>query len=293
LSHFAHATTPSRARISAAVLIAALVVLSAVAILQSSVLQWPLGSEVRNLRSHPSHPLSYSWLLVSAIGTVPSLVVSGNNSLFLTNSSVTEPIGGAHITVYATPGTGNPVVIASNYTNADGQQLLRIPPGTYKVSVQSYLANGTAFVTTAPGNTTELDVGVNESVYSCSFFETTNSISTSLIAPWDTMFLNVHSASPIVQNTNESVFLSFESSLPLAPTNASGPPVVFSIPGPQLGVHVISEYSLPSEGTQWLEVHLNSVVNITGITAIDVFTSSFSYTTNEYPTASPNGSSTG
>ena len=105
--------------------------------------------------------------------------------------------------------TGSSAInVNTNYTDANGGLFVSVPAGNYRVLMESRVANTSSFVGVYPGNTTELDILVNVTTYSSSFFEITNPITSGVIPPWATVFIHVSSKSVIIANANDSVYLS-------------------------------------------------------------------------------------
>ena len=296
MSNLDNASTPKRARTSTAIIIAALIVFTSIIVIESSSLQWPLSAELNSIIPPKQNSNNNSTLLVDAASYVPTSISCTNKSSqngtgFFSPSQTCYPSTPAqepmvNASILITTFGPNPQLIASNTTNFAGQRLFVLEPNRYVLTFKSSFVNFSTPVLTDPGNTTELDVRVNESSYTCMFFDVSNFGSQSWIGPWDTMFLAVATTESIIQSSNESIFLQF------IPTNQatqnqtlSQGPYYFSLAGvPEYGIQIINDYLSPTGGTQWLQVHLDSVAaNITSISNIDLLTYSSRYTTREYP----------
>lgn len=303
-----------RARRSAAILIAALIIFSSIAIIQSNLLQWPLSAELQSLEGNQNNSQtnqsknlnSDSSILVSAIGYLPSSSQSPGFTAF--------PLIGALVSVFVNatnprvnPGTPQGrenvkgLLIASKSTGTNGQIRFYVPARSYQVTLRSGVGNITASLQTRPQNTTELDISVNDTSYSASYFEIQNEASPSMLLPWESTFLRIDSYVQTNANANESIYLEFLNSTTGSTTSSSssststtsctgitcnsnltviGPPIL-----PQmLSARLVSEFSSASSPpTLWMQVQTNSVVNITNISGIDVLISLASYTLKQYP----------
>jgi hypothetical protein len=276
----------NRARNTAVTLIAAMVILSALAIILANQLPWPLPAEVQSLRQNnssqpditsPKNPLNSS-LLIVALAALSKNSSSDANSSGPTgpnSSSAAQAIAGAALTVYTPTTKGRIVIAATGLTQSNGVHLFLISPGTYQVKLTSSFGNAITSVTVNKGNTTQLTIEFNESSYSSHFFQiSSNSPSKDLIAPWDDLFLTVPPNPPISESANYSIFLSFEL---LASNNNN---VTSS---PEYATQIISQSSnLPTEGT-WLELRLPEAANITGIVSVSVHIYRALFTEKEYP----------
>ncbi|MDH2900293.1 MAG: hypothetical protein PXY39_04930 [archaeon] len=302
-----------RARTSAAILIAALIIFSSIAIIQSNLLQWPLSAEVHSLEGNRNNSQtnqsknvnSDSSILVSAIGYLPSSQSPG---------FVAFPIIGAFVSVFVNasnhrvnPGTPQGrenvkgFLIASNSTGTNGQTRFSVPAGTYQVTLRSGVGNVTASLQTRPQNTTELDISVNDTSYSAAYFEIQNEASPGMLLPWESTFLRIDSNVQTNVNANESVYLEFVNSTTVSATSTTSSTTItttctgticnsnLTIIGlpflPQMiSARLVSEFSSSSSPpTLWMQVQTNSVVNITNISDIDVLISLASYTLKQYP----------
>ncbi len=312
MSGFVHASVSRRPRTPAVVLIVALFVFSALVITQSSLLQWPLASEIRNLQGFPNNQQSNqnqnfnfdSSILVSVVAYLPA--VNPLNFLGIAE----QPLSGANITVFAnatTPSTGNlaspkaresakALLIASKITDPSGKLQFMLPSGSYEVVMTTGIANLTTSVVARPQNTTELDIQVNETSYSASFFEIENPASPGLILPWESTYVRLDSSLQMNDKLNQSVYLRFIK--PNSTTTCAGIGCFVNqtgnITGDQLiqfflqqavSARVISEFSSAPQGTLWLQVQTNSVVDVSNISGIDVLIALSFYTTKEYPMA--------
>jgi hypothetical protein len=305
------ANASQRTRTSAAILIAALVVFSAIAIVQSNLLEWPLASELQSLEGHlngsqtnsTSKNSPDSSILVSAIADLPSS--SSGPSQNLTTEIL--PIGGALVKLFSnasvsgsSPGSLQGrlnirgVLIASSSTNAKGQIFFKVHSGRYLITLSSPVGNLSVFVLTAPKNTTEVDVRVNDTSYTASYYEVQESGTPGTLLPWENLFLRIDSKSLNSYNANESVYLKFVNSPSTANTtttctSSTGGVCSFNIttasifPFQGMPVRVINEFGSSSQGTLWMQVQTNSIVNITGISGIDILVSFSAYTLKEYP----------
>ncbi len=300
MSDFDNATASKRARTSAAILIVALIAFSAVAIAQSNLLPWPLASELQSLGGHVNSSKtnqnnltnSYSVILVSAIAYLPAI---GQNCPGL----IELPLSGANVTVFLNAtlslhGRQNAkgLPVAFGVTGPNGQASFKVPEGKYLVTMKSNIVNLSASLSTELQNTTELDIQVNETSYTVSYFEIQNAASPSLLLPWENTFLRLNSTSQTNAGANRSVYLRFlRPNSSLATFNSTGfafgsNVTVCLFPVFQdVSTRLISEFSSASQGALWLEVQTNSVVNITDISGIDVLISSSTYALREYPTA--------
>lgn len=273
-------TTSKRARASSAILIMALILFVTILIVQSSSLQWPLPTYLGNLLApiKSSNNNANSSLLVSASSFLP--VVSTCTTFFCpvipglpAARSPNQPIVNADVVI--TTFGQSPLVVAKNYTNSQGQGFFRIRPGEYQLDFTSNIMNFTTPIITSAGNKTELDITVNETLYPCAFIDISNPISPTLIAPWNTIFLNIKSNSSITQNTNESLFLVF-----LPPNQGS---LILSNSFQKSGIRVLGGYYANTTETQWLEVELNSVVTTPSAYGAYILAYLLTYTAREYP----------
>jgi hypothetical protein len=268
-------TSSKRARTSSAILIVTLIVFATIVVAESSSLEWPLATDLGKLLApfHSSNSANSS-LLVSATSFLPS--VNTCTTFFCSSpnfSTNNQPIVNADVVV-KTFGQ-NPLVVAKNYTNSQGQRFFQIRPGEYQLYFTSNTVNLTTPITASPGNTTELDITVNETLYHCTFIDISNPVSPTLIAPWNDIFLNIQSNSAITQNVTESLFLIF-----LAPGQGA---LALSNSSQRYSVSVLGQYYANTAGTQWLEVELNSVAKTPSAYEAYVLTYLSSYTTREYP----------
>lgn len=269
-------SSSKRSKASAAILVAALVVFTSIAVYQASLLQWPLFQALNQIVPPPKHNIPpKSSLLITAFEQVPVSILSNNGSFF--SSTTVLPIPQAFITVGTLVGSifEN---LNSNYTNSNGVLFVYVPAGNYKVSLRSSISNDSAFVTAYGGNTTELDILVNETFYSSSFFEIANPSSSGELPPWNPVYLHVHSTSSIIQNANDSVYLTF------SPASELIDPF-FSFPNSDnlLGLQIMNEFTSSSDGTLWLQVHLNSPTDISNVTKINLITFDTTFATRIFP----------
>lgn len=268
MSNFESNTSHSiRARAFVAFLIIMLIIFATIVVIESSSLKWPLATDIGNIFAPPkgSSNRANSSLLISAGGSTPVIAWGCFNNQTCVpslNGSFRGPISNASIVI--TTSGSSPALVAHNYTNAQGEGFFLLPAGTYEVNFTSSLANLTIPVATSSGNTTELDIWVNGTAYPCTFIDISNPVSPSLIAPWNTIFLTIQSNSAITQNANESLFLQF---LPVAKFN----------------IQVLGGYYSSAEETQWLEIRLDSIANVSVTYGVDVLSYFSSYTMTEYP----------
>jgi hypothetical protein len=280
-----------RTQMSAALFIVTLIIFATFVIIESASLQWPLATYIGKAIpfSKTGSKIANSSLLVSAASFAPSTYscspFGGNptgSCLPPFNDFLRFPIFNANVTI-KTSGT-NPVTVATNYTDTQGQIYFILRPNAYEVDFTSSITNLTIPIVATSGNTTELDIGVNESTYVCTYVNISNPPSSTLIAPWNTIFLTVQSNSAISQNANETVYLQ-----PL-PTSNQGI-VTFPNTFPKIGIHVLGGYYSSVDATQWLEVRANSIIPFNSTYSIDVLTYFSLYTTREYPTQTIQNSS--
>lgn len=265
-----------RAKTSAAILIAALAIFAAIVVLASNSLSWPLASSIQDFISppRPTGPANSS-LLVSAASYVPELYCTGSNNCQVLNSTIRLPIASAPVTIYAFGQQNQLRAVARNNTNSDGMQLFLLRPGVYQVTIMTAeLGNLSTVVQTYTSNTTELDVSISERSYECTFFESTHSLSTNLITPWDTIYLNINAANPLIQNSNGSIYINF---------GRGSSSFLSSQPVQRYPIHILNQYT-STGGTLSISAQLTSdVANVTGTTNIFLLTYLVSYTTKEYP----------
>lgn len=189
------------------------------------------------------------------------------------------------MTVYAFGQQNRLHAVARNATNAEGTQLFLLRPGQYQVTMDTpQLGNVSTLVTTSPNNTTELDVDINESTYSCSFFESSSSLSSDLVTSWDTIYMTLDTSSLLVQNSvNKSIFIEF------LPGNEFSQGSGFVSPSPptqlpqKYALRILNEYASQEDGTVSVQAQLaNAVVDTSGTSQIYVLTYVLSYSTREY-----------
>ena len=270
MSNSGSVSAQRNARTSAIILIVALIVFSSIVVVLSNQLGWPLAAEEQGLKPHPNKPNNNntqydSSLFVTAFSYAPEI----NGSVFSNYTS--QAIAGATLNVYRVVAKQS-ALVATGLTGVNGEQTFLIPPGNYSVDLTSTLGAATIPATVSSGNTTEMDIILNETSHLSTFFETSDSVSTRVIAPWDTVFLSFYPNSSIIQSTYLSVFLSFESTQGNSTTQSQ-----------PIGVQVLTDYFDPVAGSVWLEVQLKSLANITDVTAIKVLTYQAFYSTREYP----------
>lgn len=273
MSDPASASAGRKARTSAIILIVALIVFSSIVVVLSNQLGWPLAAEEQSLKPHPIHlnnnnTQSSSSLVVTAFSYAPEINGSGYSNY------TSHAVDNATVDIYRNyqvVGKKN-ALVATGLTDVNGEQSFVIPPGNYSVEFTSTIGAATIPATVSSGNTTELDIRLNETSHLSTFFETSDSVSTHVIAPWDTVFLSFYTTSSIIQSTNLSVFLSFES----RQGNSTAQSQLF-------GVRVLTDYFDPVAGSEWLQVQLKSVANITDVTGVMVVTYQAFYSTREYP----------
>jgi hypothetical protein len=293
-----------KARNSAIILIAALVVFSSIAIVQSNVLQWPLAAELQSLKGNNSGSSSNNSTLDT--NSDSSIFVWANAYIPITqshNSSVIFgkiPIAGALVKLFENASTTGPggashgrlnlkgVLVNSNATNPTGQVRFRVPSGRYLVSLASQYGNFSVTVSTEAHNTTEVDLLVNESSYNTSYFEFQNQASPGMLLPWESTFLKIDS-NPLPQiSSNNTIYLvfSFPNSSTQNVTNTQGVPVnatVFLSPQ-AIRAQLVSVFELPLQGTLWLQVQTSLIVpNITNVSGIEIIVASTNYTIKQYP----------
>src|SRR5579863_1039362 len=125
------------AKVSAGILIAALIVFTAIAAFQTAQTQWAIPKDVRKLLPHPNHLHSgNSTLLVTATRLSPA------NFTPVPGINVRSPIVGANISVYNSA-TTPPVLIANSPTDNQGSWRFEIPAAHYIVHLVSSIANVT------------------------------------------------------------------------------------------------------------------------------------------------------
>ncbi len=249
-----------RAQIFALLFIIGLAIFTTIVIIESSSLQWPLASEIQNAASHFKPP------------------ISSNSSIFISAKSILppepieQPVIHAQITIYTFSLHGL-VAVASGFTNNLGEQTFIVSPNNYQVKMVSEAGNASTVLTTNNGNTTELDIFINETAYPTSFIDVYQSVSPGVIAPWDSMYITVPSNSLLLKSsTNESIYLEFTS-----------PSCAFcNGTNQKYNASIINEYSSLPSGTVWLQIELNSIANISTNSSVYVLTYVSSYTTKEY-----------
>jgi hypothetical protein len=257
------ASNSRRTRIFALLFIIGLAIFATIVIVESSSLQWPLASEIQNVASHIKPPISSnSSIFISAKNILPPQLIA-------------QPIIHAQITIYTFSLHGL-LAVASGFTNGLGEQTFIVAPNDYEVKMTSQIANTSTVLTTNNGNTTELDIFINETAYPTSFVDVYQSISPDIIAPWDNMYITVPSDSLLLKSgTNESIYLEF------VPSSCAQPPFCNGT-SQKYGASVINEYSSLPSGTVWLQIELNTVANISTNSSVYVLTSVSSYTLKEY-----------
>ena len=268
-----------RSRASALILIAALVIFTGIAVAQASSMQWPLFQSLKQLTPPKTPKAPPSSLFITAFEQYPLVIFRGTNPNNLQSSTqeFKQPIPAAIITVQTLFGN-NAINVNTNYTDANGGLFVRLPAGNYRVLMRSHVANTSSFVGVYSGNTTELDILVNMTTYSSSFFEIINPITSGVIPPWATVFIHVRSKSVIIANANDSVYLSKFS---------VGVQGFSDVPLPSqsnmVGLQIVSELLSSSDGTLWLQAHLNSTTNANSISNLALVTFDSIFTINEYP----------
>jgi hypothetical protein len=303
MSNLRNPNTSKRVRNSVIILIAALVVFSSVAIVQSNLLQWPLAAELQSLKGNQnsgqsnnstSRTNSDSSIFVWAQAFIPISQSRNSSSSSMIFGKV--PISGAAIKLFenATVSGVSPssprgrlnlkgVLVSSNSTNPLGQVRFVVPPGRYLVSMSSQYGNFSFNVLTQVHNTTELDILVNESSYAASYFEIQNQASPGMLLPWESTFLRINSNPLPTVSTNETVYLVFSFlNSSTTPCCSFGNLTLFS---PQtVRSIVIGAFESPSQGTLWMQIQTNLILtNINNISGISVIVASTDYTIKEYP----------
>jgi hypothetical protein len=269
MSNTTPSSKPQKARISAILMIVALIIFTIIIVLQADSLQWPLASELQNLASPHRPPLILnSTLLVSVESSTTSNTVCENFTCSVKN--ITSPIPGALVSLFQV--RPRPILVASNITNSEGKASFTLPPNSFQVRVTNPTENLTLFLSTHSGNTTELDVDFSQTSYASSFFQLSESTSPGLVMPWDDIFVKLQSGSSFTQSSNESFFLQFVPAL-----------VLGSEFYPKISAHIVNQYAT-SNGATWLDVQLNSVENTTGMSRVYAINSISYYTIKEYPT---------
>jgi hypothetical protein len=274
-----------RTRMSAVIFIIGLAIFATIATVESNSLQWPLASEVQNIASYVRPPsTSNSSIFVSAKSILPNtnnavcINIGGNNSC--SYSSIEQPIVHAQLTVYTFSPRGL-LGVASGFTNGSGEQAFILSPNDYEIKMISQVGNTTNIITTHNGNTTELNIFINETSYRSSFVDISQSISPSIIAPWDDIFMTVPSSSLLMRpgSNNESLYLEF-----VSPSCASLQQQTTNCPvtSQKYSANLINEYSSVPSGTVWLQVKLNNVANISTNSSVYVLTYVSYYTVKEF-----------
>jgi hypothetical protein len=267
-----------RPMISAVILVAGLILFSAIAAFQTRQMQWPVPKAAQNLIPHPitPHPPDNSTLFVLAREYFPDVLApEGNHSTF------ELPIAYANVTVYKA--SVPEILVTSKTTGYNGQLSLSIPAGNYRVSLSSSITNLTAPVVTHADNTTELDIFANETSYSSASFVIENIATPNLILPWETILLKLNLNPQTINDTHVADYLIFLGTFVLLTNSPNSTEI--SLPFfQQIGANVIGTYRTYSQASVWLLVQPNSVVNITNVSNIDFVTVVSSYSTREYAT---------
>ncbi len=188
--------------LSAFLLISSLVLLTVIVTISISSLSWPFGSGggITLLRN----PTSVAPRSAGAINfTAVFREVNPQFGITQPNSNISIPIDKLRVTVSA----GNPLhTILVNYTDTKGKLAVILPPNQYTLTASDPRFNVSITAQVVGGETTHVDLIVNNTFYPTIFYDIFDKDSAGLIGNWQSIYVRIQSNQTIA-NASQTVFV--------------------------------------------------------------------------------------
>jgi hypothetical protein len=237
-------------------------------------LQWPLASSLSKVVTILPSPSSIP-------DGVLIVYVQSNLTVFPTNQTVgifySPPFSGVPS---STPLSGVKVAVfqgltatISNYTDSVGQAQEDLAPGTYTVKLLDWrLNNLSTTVQVSSDKITQLSVVVNATSYSIQSANIVDPDSSGWAVSWGQIFVEV-GANVSVSTQNPQIFLDtlYSPFTPLSRIQEDGVTPI-----------TIGSSTSSSGGSQWVQIQVNSPVNISSIKSMSILTLRAGYKVDNY-----------